>query len=83
MTDDDPTVIRIGLPEVYAQMVSLNDNLVGLRQDMQSLRQTSESTIKTLDDHATRIRTVEHWMWAAPASLLVGVASTILALLLR
>lgn len=80
---DDPTVIRIGLPEVYAQMVSLNEHMIGLRQDVQSLRQTSEATTKTLDDHASRIRTVEHWMWAAPASLLTGVASVIVALFLR
>lgn len=36
---------------------------------------------KVLDDHETRLRNVERWVYAMPATLLVAVASVIVALL--
>jgi len=34
-------------------------------------------------DHESRIRTVERWMWAIPASILVAAASIVTAMLAR
>jgi hypothetical protein len=67
---DDPLVVTIGAREIY-------DEIVGTREDVRSLKQDRENVNDTLDDHETRIRSVERWKYGVPVATLAGVVATI------
>jgi hypothetical protein len=66
MSDRDPLGVTIGAREIY-------DELVGMREDVRSLTQTSESVANKLDDHEDRLRTLERWKYALPTAAVSGV----------
>jgi hypothetical protein len=66
MSNGDPLGVTIGAREIY-------DELVGMREDVRSLTQTSESVAHKLDDHEERLRTLERWKYALPAAAVSGV----------
>lgn len=51
------------------------DEIVGMREDVRSLTQSSRSTNETLDDHENRLRSIERWKYALPLSALAAVGS--------
>jgi hypothetical protein len=72
---DDGTGVTITFREVY-------DQIVGLRDDVRSLSQSSESVTKALDDHEQRLRGVERWKHRIPVALLTSlVASAVTAVM--
>jgi hypothetical protein len=66
MSDRDPLGVTIGAREIY-------DELVGMREDVRSLTQTSESVAHKLDDHEERLRVLERWKYALPTAAVSGV----------
>jgi hypothetical protein len=59
------------------------DEIVGMRADVQSLTQTRESTADTLDDHESRLRSIERWKYGIPVTTICAVASTVAAFLIH
>jgi hypothetical protein len=66
MSERDPLGVTIGAREIY-------DELVGMREDVRSLTQTSESVAHKLDDHEERLRVLERWKYALPTAAVSGV----------
>jgi len=65
---NDSLGVTISAREIY-------DQIVGLRDDVRSLVQSNAEVSKELDDHETRLRSVERWKYAVPATLIVSLAS--------
>lgn len=72
MSDERDSVggVTIGAREIY-------DAVVSLRDDVRSMGQTHETAGKTLDDHEERIRGIERWRYAVPASVLLAAGSVV------
>lgn len=68
----DPLGVHIGAREIY-------DEVVGLRGDVQRIGQTEANITETLDDHETRIRGVERWVYAIPVATVGGVIAAVVA----
>jgi hypothetical protein len=66
--------VTIGAREIY-------DVVVSLRDDVRALTQTHEAVDEKLKDHEARIRTVERWRYAMPASLVLAVGSSVATVL--
>lgn len=64
----DPLGVTISGRDIY-------DQIVGLRDDVRSLVQTNAEVGKTLDDHETRIRSVERWKYAVPTATVGAIVS--------
>ncbi|MCF3119699.1 hypothetical protein IPZ68_08245 [Streptomyces arenae] len=71
---DEPHGVRIGAREIY-------DEVVGLRGDVQRLGQQGESVDETLEDHETRIRSLEgeQGKFVVPVALITAVATVVAA----
>ncbi|GGV54235.1 hypothetical protein [Streptomyces spectabilis] len=75
MHDQGETLgVRIGAREIY-------DEVVGLREDVRSLGQQGESVDETLEDHETRIRSLEgeRGKFVLPVALITAVATVVAA----
>lgn len=68
MSDQDPLGVNISAREIY-------DQIVGLRDDVRSLVQSNAAVQTTLDDHETRIRSVERWKYAVPTATVGAIIS--------
>ena len=56
---DEPLGVVISAREIY-------DEIVGMRDDVRSLAQSSHETTVTLKDHEARIRVLERWKYGIP-----------------
>jgi hypothetical protein len=70
---NDPLGVTISAREIY-------DEIVGMREDVRSLTQTSKTVGEQLTDHEKRIRSVERWKYALPVVTLTGISTTAIAL---
>lgn len=61
---DEPSV-RITLADIYKEVVSVRDTVAPLAA--------------AVPDHESRLRRLEAWMYAIPASVVLGVASVVVA----
>jgi hypothetical protein len=61
--------VTIGAREIY-------DAVLGVREDVRSLKQDRENVNDTLDDHESRIRSVERWKYGIPVATLSGLVAT-------
>lgn len=69
MTDqNDPLGVTISAREIY-------DQIVGLRDDVRALVQSDAEVGKKLDDHESRLRSVERWKYAVPTALVGAIVS--------
>jgi hypothetical protein len=68
MPEQDPLGVNISAREIY-------DQIVGLRDDVRSLVQSNAAVQTTLDDHETRIRSVERWKYAVPTATVGAIVS--------
>jgi hypothetical protein len=68
MPEQDPLGVNISAREIY-------DQIVGLRDDVRSLVQSNAAVQTTLDDHETRIRSVERWKYAVPTATVGAIIS--------
>ncbi|WP_282203674.1 hypothetical protein [Kitasatospora fiedleri] len=62
---NEPLGVVIGPREIY-------DQLVGVREDVRSLAQSSDAVDQTLKDHEDRVRQLEVWRYGVVASGLAG-----------
>lgn len=69
----DPLGVTIGAREIY-------DQVIGLRDDVRSLVQSSEDVEKTLDDHEQRLRGIERWKYSVPAAALTSVVGAVVTI---
>lgn len=69
MSEENPFGVTISAREIY-------DQIVGLRDDVRSLVQSNQEVSRTLDDHESRLRSVERWKYSVPLAALGAVAST-------
>ncbi len=69
----DPLGVHIGAREIY-------DQVIGLRDDVRSLVQSSEDVEKTLEDHEQRIRGIERWKYSVPAAALSALAGAVVTI---
>lgn len=72
----EPQGVMITLREVY-------DEIVGMRSDVQSLTQSRATTDDKLEDHESRLRSVERWKYGIPVTTICAVGSTIAAFLIH
>ncbi|OKI24408.1 hypothetical protein [Streptomyces sp. CB03911] len=71
MTDQpDSLGVHISPREIY-------DQIVGMREDVRGLTQTSESVRAELADHEDRLRQIERWRYAVPATVVMGLGSAV------
>jgi hypothetical protein len=68
VADQDPLGVTISAREIY-------DQIVGLRDDVRSLVQSNAEVSKAMDDHETRLRSVERWKYAVPTALIGSLVS--------
>jgi hypothetical protein len=68
MAEQDPLGVNISAREIY-------DQIVGLRDDVRSLVQSNAAVQTALDDHETRIRSVERWKYAVPTATVGAIIS--------
>ena len=68
MSDQPDLGVTISAREIY-------DQIVGLRDDVRSLVQSNQEVSKTLEDHESRLRSVERWKNAVPVAAIGAVAS--------
>jgi hypothetical protein len=68
LSDQDPLGVNISAREIY-------DQIVGLRDDVRSLVQSNAAVQTALDDHETRIRSVERWKYAVPTATVGAIIS--------
>jgi hypothetical protein len=68
MPEQDPLGVNISAREIY-------DQIVGLRDDVRSLVQSNAAVQTTLDDHESRIRSVERWKYAVPTATVGAIIS--------
>jgi hypothetical protein len=73
MADEKLGVVTISAREIY-------DEIVGMRDDLRSLAQSRNDDTKTLDDHETRLRSVERWKYGIPVTAVASVVAVIEAL---
>jgi hypothetical protein len=74
MADEDNLgVVTISAREIY-------NEIVGMRDDLRSLAQARRDDSATLDDHETRIRSVERWKYGIPVTAVASVVAVIEAL---
>lgn len=73
MSEADPLGVTIGAREIY-------DQVVGLRDDVRSLVQSSEHVDETLEDHEQRIRSIERWKYSVPAAALSAIAGAVVTI---
>jgi hypothetical protein len=66
---EDPLGVTIGAREIY-------DAVLGVREDVRSLKQDNASVNETLDDHESRIRSIERWKYGVPVATLSGLIAT-------
>lgn len=75
MSDLRPeTGVVISFREIY-------DQIVGLRDDVRSLTQSSESVKASIEDHEARLRSMERWKYSVPAAVVTSIGSATVALL--
>lgn len=71
MTERDPLgAVHISGREIY-------DQIIGLREDVRGLTQTSEAVRTELADHEERLRAIERWRYGAPAAVVIGLGSVV------
>lgn len=63
---EEPLGVTIGAREIY-------DAVLGVREDVRSLKQDNKSVNETLDDHEDRLRSVERWKYGVPVATLSGL----------
>lgn len=68
MADNESLGVTISAREIY-------DQIVGLRDDVKSLVQSNNTTAEKIADHEERLRSVEKWKFAVPATLVVALTS--------
>lgn len=73
MADEQLGTVTISAREIY-------DEIVGMRDDLRSLAQSRNDDTKTLDDHETRLRSVERWKYGIPVTAVASVVAVIEAL---
>lgn len=69
MSDED-VAARIGLREIY-------DQLVAMREEVRSSTQTHQAVAEKLTDHEGRLRAVERWKYSVPTALVAAVLSAV------
>lgn len=73
MADEQLGIVTISAREIY-------DEIVGMRDDLRSLAQSRNDDTKTLDDHESRLRSVERWKYGIPVTAVASVVAVIEAL---
>jgi anti-sigma-K factor RskA len=68
MTAEDPLGVVISARDIY-------DELVGMRDDVRSLAQSSRTAEERQNDHESRIRSLERWRYGIPASVVAAVVA--------
>jgi hypothetical protein len=68
MSEHDPLGVTISAREIY-------DQIVGLRDDVRSLVQSNQEVSHKLDDHETRLRSIERWKYGIPIAAVGAVGS--------
>ena len=67
---EEGLAVVISAREIY-------NEIVGMRDDVRSLSQTSHNTDQTLDDHENRLRAVERWKYGMPIAAIAAIASCV------
>jgi hypothetical protein len=73
VADEQLGIVTISAREIY-------DEIVGMRDDLRSLAQSRNDDTKTLDDHESRLRSVERWKYGIPVTAVASVVAVIEAL---
>lgn len=68
MAEEESLGVTISSREIY-------DEIVGMRADVQSLVQSNAVISRQLDDHESRLRSLERWRYAVPTAVLGTVVS--------
>lgn len=76
MTDEPMGHVRIGLKEIYEQLVAVQKQISDMRGDMQSASIADRHAEYKLKDHEARLRLLEKRVWAIPgAATIIAVAA--------
>lgn len=68
---DEASGVVITVRDIYEGVNKLTSEVQSLVYEIRTSKQTG-------DDHERRLRTLERWMYAIPASLLVAIASAVM-----
>lgn len=73
--------IRITLRDVWHAVNEIKSGLAAVKTTIELNALTSLNDTAKVQDHEKRIRTLEHWMWALPATGVAAVAAAVVALI--
>jgi hypothetical protein len=73
MVDNEPGV-TITIKELYLEMKQLIS-------EVRMLTQEYKNAIRVDEDHERRLRTLERWMYAIPASMIIAVIGAVVAIM--
>lgn len=73
-TENEPQGVVVTFKDMYNEMRDLLHEVKTLTQELKESRKTDE-------DHERRLRVLERWMYAIPATLFIAIASIITAIM--
>lgn len=77
MSETEPDRDPLGPVTVSAR--EIYDAVIGVRDDVRSLRQSRDAVTDTQEDHEERIRALERWKYALPVTALGTLGALYLA----
>jgi hypothetical protein len=79
MSTDDEIGVRVTLKLVYEAVTEVQKSITKLEQSVALNKYAADQDQKRVDDHEYRLRSVERWLYAIPASTLAAVVAAIVA----
>lgn len=77
----DSGSLRVTVKDVYARVGDVAESLGEIKGHIGLLSSATSENTKDISDHEARIRNLEQWRYALPASALVGALGLISAIL--
>lgn len=69
--------VRVTLKDVFNKVDDVGRDVSEMKGSVATIRQETQENTKDIQDHELRIRNLEAWRYALPASAILGLLGTI------
>lgn len=76
---DEDNGVRVTLKLVYDAVTKVQSDVTELKQTAALNKLAADLETKQVADHEVRLRNVERWLYAIPATLLAAIVSSVVA----
>lgn len=77
-----PNGIYISVDQIYMLLQETNTRLGEIRGDIRALADKAETTLVTISDHETRLRSLERWKYGIPLTVVASMCSVVATVIL-